>query len=152
LLEVAIPLDEGPNRGLSVFANKDIPQYTVVCPYAGVLHSNEQSLEASIRKNGSQPVLSYLFATRSSHRVVDAVNTGNVASLVNTSQLGDQTAFKENNVIPIVFGKNLVFYIVLRDLKKGEELLIDYGPTYNPSKRLAVKQEECAYTPKESES
>ncbi|MEI8301568.1 MAG: SET domain-containing protein-lysine N-methyltransferase, partial [Chlamydiota bacterium] len=145
LFEVIIPIDEGPSRGQSVFAKQDIKQYQVVCPYAGVLHEDEASLEASIRKNGSISILSYLFGTSSSQRAVDAYRTGNVASFVNTSQLGDEPAFKENNLVPLLFGKNLIFYIALRDIKKGEELFLSYGDNYNPFQR--VKQEPIEDNP-----
>jgi hypothetical protein len=142
MLEIAYPIDEGPDRGRSIFARRDIAKYTVVCPYAGVLHSDVEGLQRAMRKNGSQHVLSYLFSTRSDTRVVDASETGNMASLVNTSQLGDTPPFKENNVAPVLFGKNLIFYIALWKIKAGEELFIDYGPNYNPQQRiLDIKQE-----------
>jgi len=138
--EVSIPIDEGPSRGLSVFAKQDIPQWTVVGPYAGVLHSTDASLEKAIKKQGSYNTLSYLFATRSSHRVVDAYPSGNVTSLANTGNLPGARAWKENNLGSLSFGKNLTFYISLREIKKGEELLLDYGPYYNPYQGIKTEK------------
>ena len=140
-LEISIPIDDGPERGQSVFAKKSIDQYEVVCPYAGGLHRDEDSLGRSIKKQGSQRVLSYLFGVRSGKRSLDGHASGNVASVVNTSQLKDGSAFKENNLIPVIFGKNLVFYIALRDIQKGEELFVDYGPNYNPMQLVDIKEE-----------
>jgi hypothetical protein len=106
LLEVSIPVDEGPNRGSSVFAKQKINQYQVVCPYAGVLHRTEESM-------------------------------------INTSQLHNEPAFKENNLAPVIFGKNVVVYVALRDIEPGEELLMDYGPSYDSLQIWKeVKQEE----------
>jgi hypothetical protein len=47
--------------------------------------------------------------------------------------------WKKNNVASVLFGKNLVFYITVEKVAKGEELLVDYGPNYNPLER--IKQE-----------
>ncbi|WP_318476617.1 SET domain-containing protein, partial [Photobacterium leiognathi] len=67
----------GPERGQSVFAKRDIPKFTVLGAYAGVLHENEASLRDAIRRQGSQSVLAYLFETGSSRRAVDASRFSN---------------------------------------------------------------------------
>lgn len=92
-----------------------------------------------MRSQGSYKALSYLFATRSSKRAIDGFSSGNVTSLTNTSQLQDFPAWKQNNVAPILFGKNLIFYVTTDAIAKGEEFLVDYGPDYNPIE--GVKQE-----------
>ena len=138
--EVAIAIEHGPERGRGVYAKKTIKQYEVVGPYAGKLHTNPESLQRAIRYNGSYDVLSYLFATRSAQRSVDAFNTGNTMSLVNTSQLPGQSAWAQDNVAAVTFGRNLTFYIALRDIDVGEELLLDYGLHYNPMSM--IKQEK----------
>ncbi|WP_330210186.1 SET domain-containing protein-lysine N-methyltransferase [Pseudomonas sp. AM4(2022)] len=139
-LEVVTPLDDGgPTRGASVWARRDIPQYEVLGPYAGKYHPNEASLFEEQRKQGSRAVLTYLFGTRSGTRTVSGLHTGNTLSLINTSQLGNGPAWMSNNVVSIAVGKNLTFYVALKDIKKGEELLLDYGPLYKPVPDIAIK-------------
>ncbi|MEI8126037.1 MAG: SET domain-containing protein-lysine N-methyltransferase [Parachlamydiaceae bacterium] len=140
--EVAIPVGFGPNRGRAVYAKKAIRQYEVIGPYSGKLHTTTQSLDRSIRHNGSYDVLSYLFSTRSIQRSVDAFNAGNTMSLVNTSQLPGSPAWADDNIASITFGKNLTFYIALKDIEIGDELLLDYGPLYNPMSMIKQEDEE----------
>ena len=139
-MEVVTPLDDGgPARGASVWARRDIPQYEVLGPYAGKYHPDEASLFEEQRKQGSRAVMTYLFGTRSGTRTVSGLHTGNTLSLINTSQLGDGPAWRSNNVVSISVGKNLTFYVALKDIKKGEELLLDYGPFYKPVPDIAIK-------------
>ncbi|EIK73493.1 hypothetical protein PseBG33_2889 [Pseudomonas synxantha BG33R] len=139
-LEVVTALDDGgPDRGASVWARRDIPKFEVLGPYAGKYHASEASLFQEQRKQGSRAVLTYLFGTRSGSRSVSALHTGNTLSKINTSQLGSLPAWKSNNVISIAVGKNLTFYVALKDIKKGEELLLDYGPYYKTVPDIAIK-------------
>lgn len=141
-LEVSVPIDEGPSRGRSVFAKEDIEPYTVIGPYAGKLHETKESLLDSIYKNGSYHVLGYLFATSSSKKSIDAFGSGNIISLINTGQLSDEDpTWKENNVGSVVFGQNLIFVVSSKKIRKGEELLLDYGPNYNPMQMIKVEEE-----------
>ncbi|MCK3827119.1 SET domain-containing protein-lysine N-methyltransferase [Pseudomonas sp. W2Aug9] len=140
VLEVVTPLDDGgPARGASVWARRDIPQFEVLGPYAGKYHADEASLFKEQRKQGSRAVLTYLFGTRSGVRTVSGLHTGNTLSLINTSQLRNGPAWKSNNVVSVAVGKNLTFYVALKDIKKGDELLLDYGPFYNPVPEIAIK-------------
>jgi hypothetical protein len=139
-LEVLTALDDGgPNRGASVWARRDIAKFEVLGPYAGKFHESEASLFREIRKQGSRAVLTYLFGTRSGNRSVSALHTGNTLSLINTSQLGNGPAWRSNNVITIAAGKNLTFYVALNDIRKGDELLVDYGLSYKPVPDIAIK-------------
>ncbi|MGF6094515.1 SET domain-containing protein-lysine N-methyltransferase [Pseudomonas sp. 18175] len=139
-MEVITPLDDGgPARGASVWARRDIPQFEVLGPYSGKYHASEASLFEEQRKQGSRAVLTYLFGTRSGSRSVSALNTGNTLSLINTSQLRNGPAWQANNVASISVGKNLTFYVSLKDIKAGDELLVDYGPFYNPVPDIAIK-------------
>ncbi len=139
-MEVVTPLDDGgPARGASVWARRDIPQFEVLGPYAGKYHADEASLFQEQRKQGSRAVLTYLFGTRSGVRTVSGLHTGNTLSLINTSQLRNGPAWKSNNVVSVAVGKNLTFYVALKDIKKGDELLLDYGPFYNPVPEIAIK-------------
>lgn len=144
-LEVVTPLDDGgPARGASVWARRDIPQFEVLGPYSGKYHASEASLFQEQRKQGSRAVLTYLFGTRSGTRSVSALNTGNTLSLVNTSQLRNGPAWQSNNVASISVGKNLTFYVSLKDIKAGDELLVDYGPYYKPVPDIAIKPDPDA--------
>ncbi|MGY4638271.1 SET domain-containing protein-lysine N-methyltransferase [Pseudomonas sp. TE24901] len=144
-LEVVTPLDDGgPARGASVWARRDIPQFEVLGPYSGKYHASEASLFEEQRKQGSRAVLTYLFGTRSGTRSVSAFNTGNTLSLVNTAQLRNGPAWQANNVASISVGKNLTFYVSLKDIKAGDELLLDYGPYYNPVPDIAIKPDPDA--------
>lgn len=132
LFEVSIPIEIGPDRGRSVYAKRNIRRLEVVGPYAGILQRSEEEFRRSIRQKGSYNVLSYLFGTRSKHRIVDGFNTSNTMSLINTGQLDTNPMWSDNNLVIIQVGKNLNFYVAKRDIAQGEELLVDYGPNYNP--------------------
>lgn len=139
-MEVVTVLDDGgPARGASVWARRDIPQFEVLGPYAGKYHADEASLFQEQRKQGSRAVLTYLFGTRSGTRTVSGLHTGNTLSLINTSQLRNGPVWQSNNVVSIAVGKNLTFYVALKDIKKGDELLLDYGPFYEPVPDIAIK-------------
>lgn len=139
-MEVVTALDDGgPARGASVWARRDIAQFEVLGPYAGKFHADEASLFQEQRKQGSRAVLTYLFGTRSGVRTVSGLHTGNTLSLINTSQLRNGPVWKSDNVVSIAVGKNLTFYVALKDIKKGDELLLDYGPFYNPVPEIAIK-------------
>lgn len=139
-VEVITALDDGgPARGASVWARRDIAQFEVLGPYAGKYHPSEASLFQEQRKQGSEAVLTYIFGTRSGERTVSGLHTGNTLSLINTSQLKSGPVWKSNNVISIAVGKNLTFYVALSDIKKGDELLLDYGAFYQPVPDIAIK-------------
>ena len=139
--EITTPLGLGPDRGRAVYAKKPIRQYEVIGPYSGKLHTDEESLHSSMKHNGTRGVLSYLFSTLSTQRAVDAFNVGNTMSLANTSQLPGHAAWADDNVASVTFGKNLTFYIALNDIEIGEELLLDYGPFYNPMSMIKKEDE-----------
>ena len=85
--EVMTPIDLGPDRGRSVYANKEFKKYEVVGPYAGSLLKDDQQFSKKFRSDGTKPTLEYLFATRSQNRAVSGFKTGNVLSLINTGKL-----------------------------------------------------------------
>jgi hypothetical protein len=41
----------------------------------------------------------------------------------------------------VVFGQNLIFVVSSKKIRKGEELLLDYGPSYNPLQMIKVEEE-----------
>ena len=145
LMEARLPEgDDGPARGKTVYAKRDIKQFEVLGPYAGILHTSEDSLQKEKRKIGEKLVLSYLWEPYATDRTVSGFQQGNMLSLINTSQLSNSSpVWKHNNVGVIWVGKNLIFYVALENIEKGEELLVDYGGTYNPTGN-DIKQESLA--------
>jgi SET domain-containing protein len=144
MLELSIPLDE-TYRGVSVFAKRKIQKLEVLGAYSGKLHEDAFSLSQSIKKNGVVNVHTYMFGTRSEQRSIDAYNSGNILSCVNTAQLSnhDPIIGKSNNVGLVIMGRNLNFYVALKDIEVGSELFIDYGPRYDPYFHIkAAKAEE----------
>ncbi|MEW9582413.1 SET domain-containing protein-lysine N-methyltransferase [Paraburkholderia sp. DGU8] len=136
LIDLRIPLDDGPNRGMSAYARRDIRQFEVIGPYAGVLHDTDASLAAEMAKLGDERVLTYLWSTNSGRRSVSGFTHGNTLSLINTSQLPGASAeasLAKNNLGAIRVGKNLTFYVALKEIRAGDELLVNYGDEYNPS-------------------
>lgn len=143
IISVSTPLDDGPARGQSVFAARDIRQFEVLGPYSGKLHLTDESLRQETRHSGRRAVLEYLWGTRSGQRAVSGLMTGNVLSLVNTSKIpGKGPALAHNNVSAIRAGKSVTIYVANEDIPKGTELLVDYGDAYNPSEHVPIKQEQ----------
>lgn len=134
LICVMRPLDDGPERGDSIFAKVGLPAYTLLGPYAGKLHDDTKSPSYSMeeRAYGAHNVQAYSFGTRSKHRSASAYSSGNILSLVNTKKLPSLPGIpnKENNVFSVRVGKNITFYITKRAIKAGEELFINYGEEY----------------------
>lgn len=134
--DTAVPVDDGPLRGQSVFAKRDIKKFEVLGAYSGILHEDEGSVTSVMRKEGSAPVLTYLWNTQSKKRNIDASQYANSLATINTAHLPNnqpQEIFaKQNNLDCVRFGPNYVFYVALRNINKGEELLVDYGPDYDP--------------------
>ncbi len=142
MMEVRLPHD-GPPRGKTVYARRKITQFEVLGPYAGILHKTSDSLHREMRALGGGAVLAYLWETRAQGRSVSGFPQGNTLSLINTSQLTQTSvAWKHNNVGAVRVGKNLTFYVALEDINAGEELLISYGETYNPT-GVKIKEEHC---------
>lgn len=134
LVEGVALADVGPARGKSVFAKKDIEKYQVLGPYAGILHPSEESLKVAEVDFGFENIHTYLFGTRSDSRSIDAFRCGNILSLCNTGHLHGYQPWALNNARPIIFGENLVFIVASEKIMQGQEILLDYGPAYNPTK------------------
>lgn len=129
----AYDLAEGPERGMSIFARRPIAQFEVIGPYSGVLHASVASLHAEMARVGAVNVNTYLWGTRSSQRALSAFGHGNTLSLVNTGHLPGYPQWRANNLSAIRVGKNLIFYVAMRDIHANEELLVDYGTSFNPT-------------------
>ncbi|WP_318431554.1 SET domain-containing protein, partial [Photobacterium leiognathi] len=57
-------------------------------------------------------------------------------ALMNTSHLpyddSEKSLGNGNNIGPVRIGTNYTFYVALKFIPSGEELLVDYGDAYNP--------------------
>ncbi|ECB7137491.1 SET domain-containing protein-lysine N-methyltransferase [Salmonella enterica subsp. enterica serovar Virchow] len=149
MLHVMRPLDDGPERGDSVFAKTTLPPYTLLGPYAGILHDDTRmnSFSRERRAYGTSNIHRYAYGTGSSKRMVSAFVYGNILSLINTATLPGHSPIpgKQNNVTGIRVGKNITFYVTSTFVSEGEELFIDYGPEYEcepDAKRLKREAEE----------
>ncbi len=155
MLHVAIPLDdEDGYRGRSVFANHDLPAYTVLGPYSGRYLQSEEKLKEYEKEFGLEAG-NYYFATRSQKRLIAAYPEGNILSLINSPNFNkpesdsDQISERQN-VSTVLVGKNINFFVTTLAIRKGEELWFDYGPSYRhfepheDLRSVQVKQEPPA--------
>ncbi|WP_271196449.1 C80 family cysteine peptidase [Pseudomonas turukhanskensis] len=129
-LESWLAVDEVPGKGRGVMAARDIPAFQVLSPYAGKLVVGEAAMAAEQLKIGKQNFSAYAFGTKSDNALVSAFGDGigNISSLINE---GDQAA--DNNVSVIRLGTKIVFFVAKQPIKAGEQLLYDYGGTYDRS-------------------
>ncbi len=141
IYKIAIPLDMGINRGSSTFAKRDIKQFEVLGPYAGVLREGEEGFLDGRRQYGVRRYSEYLFATNSDLRGVDGFQSGNHLRYVNTGQFGDCEKIGDNNICGVRFGKNLTFYVANRDIEKEAEFFVSYGLNYDPNRALTADSE-----------
>ncbi|MDQ0122545.1 hypothetical protein J2W17_001490 [Pseudomonas lini] len=122
-------LESGPERGLSVVANRDIRRFEVLGPYSGKLHRGNSTLTKELNGKGHRAVESFSFSTFSNDGTLSAHGSGNVLSLVN-SPYAPGESFGRENVAPINVGRYMTFFVAWQDIQKGEELFLDYGPAY----------------------
>ncbi len=116
--------------GSGVFATEDIPPYSTLHHYAGVLMwddeinpDHDSTFSFSDLKNYS----------------IDAMKSGNWTRFMNHSDEGSET----NNVIPWEYyseeGPRIVFTSGAHGIKKGEQLLYSYGESYWEEKGKFVR-------------
>ncbi|VVP66514.1 hypothetical protein PS914_00356 [Pseudomonas fluorescens] len=122
-------LKTGPERGLSVVANRDIRRFEVLGPYSGKLHRGNSTLIKELNGKGHKAVESFSFSTFSNDGTLSAHGSGNVLSLVNSFYTPGES-FGHENVGTINVGRYMTFFVAWQDIEKGEELLLDYGPAY----------------------
>ncbi|HFJ0969715.1 TPA: SET domain-containing protein-lysine N-methyltransferase [Salmonella enterica] len=155
MMSVAIPLDDRDGyRGRTVYARTDLAAFTVLGPYSGRLLDSE-TVRCEYEKEYGREASNYYFATRSQERMVSGFPQGNLLSLINSPVFTQRTAETEarQNVSAVLVGKNIHFFLTIRDVRAGEELWFDYGPDYQhfePGEALrsaSVKEEPLS--PKE---
>ncbi len=112
-------------HGLGAFANTHIPEGTIIGPYKGKYMTPE---ERSLVKDGT-----YIWKINE-HRFVDAKNhtKNNPLRYVNGAKTKGQK--KKINMVMMNIGKTpkteKVYYMAVRNIPRGEELIISYGNNY----------------------
>ncbi len=143
MLWVGVPTD-GPARGNGIFAKREIKKFEVLGPYSGKLHRSQASLNKSVEMHGAD-VYRYLFAVTPERRSIDAFNSGNILSVANTAKLhSTDTPLADNNNTAVVgVGRNLLFLVAKEDISVNQEILIEYGPNYDPMpyRPIIIKKE-----------
>jgi len=103
-----------------LFATKAFSRYDVIGEYTGVV----RKLESADSDNR------YLFYLVGDHLVVDAQDYGNELRFSNSNMNISQEANTAARISNIG-GLPRILYICTNDIEAGEEMLIDYGNTYN---------------------
>ena len=163
-LEIYSDLEKESSVGMEVRAREDIPKGTFLGIYTGVRHENEASLQKEFRKVGSQQVLTYLWgdqqpegAQQLSGGSTSSYQNANILSLINTGKMNDLPSLGRNNVLAGYVNNKVVFYVTLRRIRKGEQLLINYGEGYHPQYEVqtilnnaiidtVARSEKCYFT------
>lgn len=130
LMETKV-LSNGPERGRSVVAKRDIKRFEVLGPYSGKLHFGSKTLLEEISDKGHKAVNSYAFSTFSNDGTISAHGSGNILSLINSPNAPGRPSLGRDNVASINVGRYMTFFVAWQDIKKGDELLLDYGDGYD---------------------
>lgn len=124
--DARLRVDAAGELGQGVKAARDIAAFEVLGPYAGKFLPTPAHLERERERYGSHNVTAYLYGTQADGRTVSAFPVGNVLSKVN-----EGPSPEANNAGPIRLGTNVTFYVALRPIAAGEDVLVDYGPDYD---------------------
>lgn len=126
----AATLDVKPveELGRGVVAARDIGAFELLGTYNGVYLRNDGELAQEQQRHGAHNVKTYLYSTGAASRTVSGFRFGSVLSMVN-----EGASLPANNVCPIRLGPNLHFYVSLRAIAAGSDVLVDYGADYDRS-------------------
>lgn len=140
------------HRGL--FAAKDLKPLTILGIYSGVFLQSEQDMRALEKKIDSFSISDYLFRVAEEYEwpKISAFQYGNRLTMVNAAtnyaggiskgleevnkRLSVMLAFGKSKECPFPeIGQNdthpdILFFITCKDVAKGDQLMIDYGPVY----------------------
>ncbi|KAI0069748.1 SET domain-containing protein [Panus rudis PR-1116 ss-1] len=113
--------------GLGVFALQDIKEHTFIGEYtAEIFAHTDMTRDLPARHTG----LNYSF-TLSSCEILDAIAVGNETRYMNHSnEIGEMNVDARTR---LVNGIHRIAFFSMKDIKKGEELLFDYGQGFFPS-------------------
>lgn len=123
------------SAGLGLFAGEDIPKGACIIEYVGRVISKEEEYTSKSK---------YLFEVHS-RMTIDGKPKWNKAGYINHSC--------RPNAEPEIRNKR-VFIMALRTIKKGEEILYDYGKEYvnEHIKPHGCRCAKCALLPKEGKA
>lgn len=130
-------LEEGV-VGEGVAAARTLEPFTALGFYAGV-HIEDiggMALDDARKKQGPWNDVAYTWVTGTRNGAsLNAFSSANILASVNTGKYLNYEPRGENNVAMVRVGsrKNLLAYVVTKRIEKNKELLIDYGPRYNPN-------------------
>ncbi|MFZ4772545.1 MAG: SET domain-containing protein-lysine N-methyltransferase [Chlamydiia bacterium] len=108
-----------PTMGNGVFVNEPVKKGAFLCEYTGLI-THEDKIDPDNRY-----VFNLMVGDDETGFVIDARHSGNVARTINHSDKPNVEA-----VTIFIDGQPRVVYTAFRDIKKGEELLVDYGEDY----------------------
>lgn len=111
--------------GYGVFATSDIPQYTFVGEYSGIIRRR------TARKDQfNNYIFGYTAASNATRYVIDAKHEGNLTRFINHS-------FEPNLISRwiTIDGITRIVFVTKRGIKKGEQLSYDYGNDYWRTRR-----------------
>lgn len=118
------------NRG--AFATEDIPKGTMIVEYVGEKISNEEADKRE--ETNDERGVTYIFCL-DENSCIDGAVGGNESRFINHSCEPNCNYLVENGRI---------FYYSNRDIKKGEELTIDYDYDADSKKEICLcKSEKC---------
>lgn len=133
---VYIDYSKIPNAGLGVFAKTDIKQGTFIGNYMGEMSEPESEIIyndyifGSRRKKGQFRIDAYDIEKSNFTRFMNCCNSRDNENIQAIRyELDKDSSFTrlDNTVIDI---DGYIFFFAKKDIKKGEELLYDYGEVY----------------------
>lgn len=110
-----------PNAGMGAFAKENISKGKKLGHYAGKILTKEQYKKL--------PDKDYVFELilPQGKLFIDAKNNGNWTRYVNGAKTKEQKKYINVDAKQIGFN---IYYIAIKNIKAGDELIIDYGTDY----------------------
>ena len=132
----------GVVHGYGVIARCDIAKGTVVCTYSGTCDSH------LYQNNRSQYVLTVPWVNpetkQSENWIIDSVDKDNTAGRYLNDPRGTDKSVnviftdQPHTIHPVLTHRYYINVVACKDIKQGEELLVDYGEDYWRSGRIMV--------------
>ena len=125
-----------PNAGEGVFTEDTISANTLFGPYPGVKYTTEQYEEKQIeglQDNGYTFEIPSQSGDERDKRVIVMPDSYDVREGKNwVVKINHNTILSRNNMKPVFdYGRKDVYYQTTKEIKKDEELFVDYGEQYN---------------------
>jgi SET domain-containing protein len=141
---VYIDYSKIPNAGLGIFAKIDIKKGAFIGNYMGEIYDSNTELVqndyifTSHRKSGPFRIDGYNIQKTNFARFMNCCTNTDVENIQGIRYEADNTGssfVRRDNVLIDIDG--YIFFFAKRDIKKGEELLYDYGEVYR--NKLGIK-------------